>query len=109
MSIARLENEPPSPAPGDVPARSTTHTVRRFLSSARLVLDVIASTGCRDMGRGELDRRMSLRGHGLVETNKMIVLLLWRGMLTADDTTLVMTDIGCGVAAKRTPSNRVRA
>lgn len=61
------------------------------------------------MARVELARRMHLRGHSPVATNEIVVTLLGRGMLTSDETTLLMTDIGWGVAARRTPSNRVRA
>ena len=103
VSLAQAELEPASPTSGAV------YRVRRLVSSARLALDVIASTGSRDMGRSELARRMRQRGHSPVETNEIVVTLLGRGLLTSDDTTLVMTDTGWGVAARRTPSNRVRA
>ncbi len=109
MSLAPTGKEPASPAGGDVRARSAAHGDRRVLSSARLVLDVIASSGGRDMRLSELARRMHLRGHSQVETSELIVTLLDRGLLTSDETTLLLTDIGWGVASRRTPSNRVRA
>lgn len=89
-------------------ARSASHDVRRALASARLVLDVIVSAGRRDMSRGELALRMQPRGHNQVETQGIVAMLLGRGLLTADETTLHMTDTGWSVAARRTPPNRAR-
>ena len=61
------------------------------------------------MSRGELARRMHPRGHSPIDTREIVVMLLRRGLLTADEYTLHMTDTGWGVAMKRTPSNRAKA
>ena len=110
VSLARTEfNEPASPTGGDVQARSASHGVRRLLSSSRLVLDVIASTGRRDMAPSELARRMQPRGYGPLNTNDIVAVLLQRGLLVSDGTTLLVTDIGWQVTTRRTPPNRASA
>lgn len=88
--------------------RSASHLVRRSISSARLVLDVIASTGRRQMALHELARRMLLRGHSSVETTKFVIKLRDRGFLTSDEITVLVTDIGWQVTTRRTPSNRAK-